>query len=66
MFSIKTTARIFFVVMVKGRSSLLLSPRNSRPREQNYDFLCWNEWERIAAFSTGKKKYNKIGSRLFA
>lgn len=52
----KTTARIVFLVMVKGRFSLLLSPRNSGSREQSYDFLCWSEREQIAAFSTGKKK----------
>lgn len=54
--SIKTTARIIFSVMVKGRSSLLLSPRSRSSRELSYEFLCWSEQEQIATFSTGKKK----------
>lgn len=54
--SIKTTARIIFAVMVKGRSSLLLSPRSRSSRELSYEFLCWSEREQIATFSTGKKK----------
>lgn len=58
--SIKTTARIIFFIMVKGRSSLLLSPRSRSSRDLSYDFLCWSEQEQIAAFSTGKKNWQSF------
>lgn len=56
--SIKTTARIFFFIMVKGSSSLLLSSRNSRSREQSYD--CLLEWAGANSCFLHWKKKKKL------
>lgn len=54
--SIQCAKGIVSIIVVIVKSSLLLSPRSSRSREQSCDFLSWSEQEQIAHFSTRKKK----------